>query len=705
MLAALANWIHRHARRILTAGLVLAVAAGLFGSSVISRLGPYNADDPATQSVQARARFEQAAHRQLDPSIVAIVSRRSQKTIRRVAARLRTEQDIALVRSVPRAPNVLLGYLNPVSDKESIEAAKRIEAKFAHWREVKLGGVAVANAQLQSQLSHDLEHAELLAFPFIFILSLLFFRSLVAALLPPLIGAVAAVGTFAALRLVDQFLDLSVFAVNLVTAAGLGLAIDYCLFIVSRYREEAAVTGYGPVALQRTLQTAGRTVLFSATTVAVAIAGLAIFPQRFIYSMGVGGAIVAALAAALALIVLPALLAVLGPRVNALAPRRLQLAAEHDATPDERGRWYRLSRYVMRHPRPIAIASATLMIALGIPFAGIKFTTINVTALPRSATARQVDAKLRRSPLLRSAAGPIDVVVGLPSRSKRIAKLARKLRRLPGVAGLAPIEPAGPHNALIRLTARGSPLSPGAKLLVHRVRALREPYYVGVAGQTANFVDLQASLVSHLPYLLVVVVAATVIVLFLMTGSLVLPVKAVLMNALTLSTTFGILVLIFQDGRLEGLLSFHAQQALDTSEPILLFAVAFGLATDYGVFLLARIKEAHDRNLRDRDAVATGLERTGRIVTAAALLFAVAVGSFATSQIVFVKEMALGTALAVLIDASIVRALLVPSLMALLGRVNWWAPRSLRRLHVRLQGHIEFGEAAPSAIAATKRVA
>jgi RND superfamily putative drug exporter len=257
------------------------------------------------------------------------------------------------------------------------------------------------------------------------------------------------------------------------------------------------------------------------------------------------------------------------------------------------------------------------------------------------------------------------------------------MRRLPDVAAVGHPQPAGPSNALIEVFPAAPPLSSTDQRLVHRIRSLDEPFRFGVAGQTAAFVDLKHSLASHLPLVLAVIVAATLLALFLMTGSVVLPIKAVVMNVLTLSAAFGLLVLIFQDGRLQGLLGYRSQGALEITDPVLVFAIAFGLATDYGVFLLSRIKEAHDHGLPNNEAVAIGLERTGRIVTAAAILFAVAIGSFVTSAMVFIKELGLGIAFAVLIDASLVRALLVPSLMALLGRLNWWAPKPLRRVYER----------------------
>jgi RND superfamily putative drug exporter len=557
---------------------------------------------------------------------------------------------------------------------------------------VRLGGEQIADTQANTQVGLDLAHAELLAFPFIFLLSLLFLRSLVAAVLPPLLGGLAIVATFFALRVVCSFADLSVFALNFVTGMGLGLAIDYSLFIVSRYREEAVTSGFGLETLRRTLETAGRTVLFSSLTVAAAVASLAIFPQRFLYSMGIAGAVVALVAATLALVVLPALLSVLGPRVDALAPMWLQRAADRDARPAQSGAWYRLSRFVMRRPGRVAVVSAALLIALGIPFAGIRFVSVSPSVLPHSTSARQVDDTLAREfPPNRTS--PVEVVVGAPAGSPQVRALAARIARLPDVSAVAAAQPAGASNALLAVASAQRPLGGATEQLVRKIRAIHAPVYVGVAGQTAAFLDLEHSLASHLPAVLGVIVGATLIVLFLFTGSVVLPFKAVLMNLLGLSAVLGILVMIFQDGRLQGVLSYSSQGALDATQPIFLAAVAFGLATDYGVFLLSRIKEARDGGVSDSDAVAVGLERTGRIVTAAAILFAVAIGAFATSKLVFIKELGVGTALAVLIDVSIVRALLVPSLMALLGRWNWWAPEPLRRLHDR----IGLRESAPPA--------
>jgi uncharacterized membrane protein YdfJ with MMPL/SSD domain len=696
----LANFLHTHGRRVVIGAVICAVAAGVFGVGVSSSLWPDSANDPASQSVKAGDRFEARAGRQLDAGVVALVSSGNVGTVAarqrvgQVAAELRARPEVAEVESFytshdpamvsrDRRSTYVLAYFKPLSDKALNDVAQQVEDDFAAQSDVKLGGDAVANAQADTKVGHDLARAELLAFPFIFLLSLLFFRSLVASLLPPLLGGLAIAVTFAVLRIVASFVDVSVFALNFATGLGLGLAIDYSLFMVSRYREESASQGFGAAALTRTLQTAGRTVLFSSLTIAAAVASLIVFPQNFLYSMGIAGAIVAVTAAALALTVLPAILTVLGPRVNALAPKRLQRAAEREARPAEQGFWYRLSHVVMRRAAPIAIASAALLIALGIPFTHARFIQSDARVLPPTASARQVDTALKREfPPNRTS--PIEVVVGAPASSAPVERLATRIGRLRDVTTVTPAQPAGPHDALIAIAPVHGPLTSQTEQLVRDVRAIKAPVYVGVAGETASFVDLEHSLAVHLPVVLAIVIGATLLVLFLFTGSVLLPVKAVAMNFLTLTAMFGILVFIFQDGHLHGPLSFESQGALDATQPIFLFAVAFGLATDYGVFLLSRIKEARDAGAPNAQAVSVGLERTGRIVTAAALLFAVAIGAFVTSDIVFIKELGVGAALAVLIDASIVRALLVPSLMRLLGSANWWAPKPLRHLHDRI---------------------
>jgi uncharacterized membrane protein YdfJ with MMPL/SSD domain len=690
MLESLASFVHRNRRRVLLVALAGIAAAGLFGLSVAKRLSPYGDTDPATQSVQATNRFEAASGRQINPGVVALVTPGDKRRVRDVEAQLRASRDVASVSSyydsrdsatVSRdgRSKYVVAYFRPRSESRIKDDATLLEKKFADRPDVQLGGAAIADAEVNTQVGNDLARAELFAFPFIFLLSLVFFRSLVASLLPPFLGALAILVTFFALRVVSSFTDLSVFALNGVTGLGLGLAIDYSLFMVSRYREEAAVRGFGADALRETLATSGRTIVFSSLTVAAALASLTVFPQLFLRSMGIAGAIVALVAAALALVVLPALLALLGPRVNALAPKRLQRAADRDARPDETGIWYRLSRSVIARPRRIALVSMAALIAAGVPFASIKFLPADASTLPQSASAYRVDAALRTEfPPGRTA--PLEVVVGTPAAAPQVTALIGRIRALPDVSAVAPAKAAGRNLSLIDVAPSTPTYSSASKQLVRAVRALHTPFYLGVAGDTAGFVDLEHSLGTHLPFVLALVIASTLVVLFLMTGSLTLGATATLMNALSLSAVYGILVLIFQHGHLQGLLSYRSTGALDSTQPILLFAIGFGLATDYGVFLLSRIKEAHDSGIPNSKAVAIGLERTGRIVTAAALLFAVAIGAFTTSKLIFIKELGLGTALAVLIDASVIRAFLVPSLMGILDEWNWWAPRRLRRL-------------------------
>ena len=697
MLDRLAGLAHRRARRIVIGAVLLAVIAGAVGGSVASRLGPYSAKDPASESVKAENRLRAATGLDND-RLVALVhtsapigSPSGRARVARVARIFAADRDLGRVvtpfaggstRMVSRDGHSALVSANLRRSADLTKAVDRAKRLLAHERGVKLGGDAPASRAANRIVSADLAHAELLAFPILFLLALWFFRSLVAAALPPLIGGLSIVLTFLALRGVSEVMHLSIFALNLVTGLGLGLAIDYSLFVVSRYREEMAVSGPGREALARTLRTAGRTVLFSSLTVAAALASLLVFPQRFLYSMGVGGTIVALIASGVALLVLPAILALLGERVNSLAPRRLHRAADADARPATSGAWYRLSRFVMRRPARVAVVAAAVMITLGLPFLGAHFTTVDATVLPRSEPARQVDDALRTrfTPNLTS---PVTIVAGTRD-APALGAFVRRVQAVPGVRAVEP--PRRVASALWEIDAIpvGRPLSGQSQTLVRRIRAVSAPFYRGVTGQNALFVDQKTSLAGHMPLALGILAVTTLFILFAMTGSVILPMKALVMNALTLSAAFGSLVFIFQDGRLEGLLGYTSQGALDSSQPLVLLAIAFGLSTDYGVFLLSRIKEARDRGASDSESVALGLERTGRIVTAAALLFCVAIGAFATSRIIFIKELGVGTAIAVAVDATLVRALLVPALMELLGRWNWWAPRPLRRLHARL---------------------
>ena len=528
-------------------------------------------------------------------------------------------------------------------------------------------------------MSSDLGRAEALAALVLVPLMIVVFRGAVAAMLPLLVGLLTVLATFLWLRAVNSLTDLSIFALNLVIGLGLGLAIDYSLLMVSRYREEAGRRGHGPAAVGATLATAGRTVVFSSLTVAAAMASLLVFPQPFLYSMGLGGILVVSSAAVIALTLLPAVLTLLGPRLDALAVRRAPTSDDHE------GGWYRLAAAVMRRPGTVAVATGALLLLLGTPFLGVRFTSVDPSVLPESASARQVFDALQRD-FAADATTPASVQISAPqSAAPAVATLADQVRTLPTAALVTPPRYLGADTWALDAFSGAPFLAPQSKDLVEGIRGVHSALPLRVTGATAQFVDLQSSLRDHLPLGIGIVAVVTLLVLFALTGSAVLPMKALVMNALSLSAAFRVLVFVFQDGRLTGLLDYTGQGALESTQPILLFAIAFGLSTDYGVFLLARIKEHHDAGLPTTEAVALGLERTGRVVTAAALLFCVAIGAFASSSIVFIKELGVGTAAAVVIDATIVRALLVPSLMALLGDWNWWAPRPLRLLWRRLR--------------------
>ena len=691
-------------------GVAIAFAAigGVFGGPVAKSLQVGGFQDPGSESTIAVARLQSASGLRADGGLVALIktpdgagSPAGMAEATKVAGVIAADPDIAQVVKycsglvvtycqaldptlVARdgSSTIVVGFWKPISDQEAVNGATRLADALKSDPNVKLGGFAAINHQLNILITGDLARAELLAFPILFLLSLWVFRGVIAALLPPLVGGIVILGSFLILRGVAEVHSVSIFALNLATGMGLGLAIDASLFMVSRYREEMA-NGLAPdAAIRMTVRTAGRTVFFSALTVAAAAASLTVFKINFLWSMGVAGVIVALIAGTMALTVLPAVLRLLGPRVNMLAPKRWQQTAMSAAGTS--GFWYRFSHFVMRRAVVLAVLSAALLIALGLPFAGIKFNSVDETDLPASS-----DARIVHDTLVRDYGAPtgatLTIVAEAPTAAtgRDVQGFADSLKSLNGVTAITAPVRVGTNTWKFDVHTTLGTFDPAAQQLVRDVRAKPAPFTVLVSGQAAAFVDLQQSLASRLPLAIALVAVATILILFFMTGSVILPIKAVLMNLLTLSAAFGVLVLIFQDGRFENLLQYKSQGALESTQPVLLFAIVFGLSTDYGVYLLTRIKEAHDAGLPNSEAVATGLQRTGRIITAAALLFCVAIGAFATSQIIFIKELGIGIAAGVLVDATVVRAFLVPSLMALLGNWNWWAPRPLQWLYHR----------------------
>ncbi|WP_082582305.1 MMPL family transporter [Aeromicrobium sp. Root236] len=694
MFSALGRLANTHPRRVLGVTVLFFVIAGVLGGPVAGLLNSDNDSfsDTGAASAQAINQIEKAAGQDAAPSLIALVDVDDKMALKETSAMLRDDASVAQVVGGPdKGPQFLSKdgtktYYAAIyrSGVDADKTTERLRDELGRIKGVRVGGFGPAYQEVNEHVEDDLVTAELIAFPLLFLVSLWVFRSAVAALLPLLVGGLTIVTSLLIVRGINEFVDISIFALNLITGLGLGLAIDYSLFLVSRYREELERVGPGAEAVRRTVATAGRTVAFSAVTVAGAGLALLVFPLRFLYSMGIGVTVVALAAAAVSLIVLPALFAVLQHRVNALAPRRWREAQVAESRAEVQGFWYRVSKFVMRFPVGTAIAGAAILLALGTPFLGVKFTGVDATVLPDGSPSKTVDTVLRQD-FVGAESSPVIVAVTAPeSEQSELEAYASTLGSLDGVAQVAPPRFLGDDTWQLDVIPEGTTLDDKTLDLVGDIRDTKAPGDVLVGGASAEQVDQVKSIAANIPLALGILAVLTFITLFLMTGSVILPIKALLMNVLTISATFGVLVLIFQDGRFEGFLDYTSQGALESSQPVFLFAVVFGLSTDYAVFLLTRIKEARDAGAGERESVALGLQRTGRIVTAAALLFAIALGAFATSQIIFIKELGIGTALAVLIDATIVRAMLVPSLMALLGRRNWWAPPFLRRLHDRI---------------------
>ncbi len=678
-------------RAVLLIGVLITLAAGIYGSSASQVLAPDTAVDPSAPSTRADKLIE--SYTGIDPRADVLVlvntSRQRSQRVATVVRTLRSDPEVAELETTSSNgslrstnPNELLivGFLRTNVDPLHRDAAKRLIGEFAKLRYVRLGGRPIANEEVDRTINGDLESAESVALPIVLLLSFVFFRGLVAAVLPLVVGVSAIVITLALLRLLNSVIPISVFAVNVVSGLGLGLALDYALFIVSRFREELASTAAPASAIRATLRTAGRTVRFSALTIVTVLASLLIFPERFFYSLGIGGALVTVVAATIALTLLPAILVLLGPRVNRLAPQRMRRAAEDEAEAGN-ARWAKIAAAAMKYRFLVGIGAVCLLLLPSGQLFHLRFTSAEADAdsLPQTAQAREVEDVLRHDFPLAPSAGSV-LVVAQGERYSAVLALRSRLGSLPGVRATEPAVWLGPSAAVIEVQPKASDLSASTQKLVTQIRAVTAKQHVLVSGTTASFVDLKHSISERLPLALTIAVVSTLLLVFIFTGSVLLPVKLVLLNVITFSATLGALTFLFAGNVTGGLLhDGGGRGALDITLPPLLFATVFGLSTDYGVFVLGRIKEASDEGQANNDAIATGLARSGRIVTAAALMFAVATGSFVTSQIAQTQQVGLALAIAVLIDAMIIRAMLVPAAMSLLGRLNWWAPSYLER--------------------------
>jgi uncharacterized membrane protein YdfJ with MMPL/SSD domain len=576
---------------------------------------------------------------------------------------------------------VISGHLstNEIEDAGGV-AAERVRGLIrSSGLDVSMGGFAASFNEVNDQTRTDLTKAELIAFPLLGLLLLIVFRGLVAAAIPLLIGGISIVGTLLVLRVMSLITDTSLFALNITTALSLGLAVDYALLMVSRYREEIARTGATREAHLRTVQTAGRAAAFSGFTVAAAMAALVIFPQRFLYSIGVAGAAVGLLSATIALLVVPSLLRLLGPRIDALSIRR------GPAVSDESGGWYRLARGVMRHPVAVALGSTALLLAAASPLLSTRLTGPSAQAVPPGLPSYEANTYLERH-YPREVNEAVTVVVDGRASAAQLTDLRHRILAVSEVARGAPFVQASPTVAYANFALRGQALTAPSEKAVEAIRALTPAGGTStlVSGNTARFIDQKSSLFGHLPLVGGLIAVTTLVLLFLLTGSVLLPLKTLLMNSMTLGATVGIVELAFQKGALDSLFSYKGPAAIEVTSLVFLFAMIFGLATDYAVLVMARIREQHDRGESNREAVAVGIARTGRVITAAALMIAVVFLAFGVSSVFFMKQIAVGMAVGVILDATIVRGLLVPALMRLLGEWNWWAPHPLRRVYVRL---------------------
>ena len=676
MLERLGNLSAARPRRTLLILLAFVVLAGVVGGPVAGQLessGGFTTD--SSESARADRQFERATGRDTAPGVVLLVEGSGlEQSAQAAADRLAALPGVAGATVAGVSDDgrsaVVTGSLSASTDDEDV--AEAALTAFEDGSEVTVGGSAVSDLQVGETVGEDLGRAELLAFPLLLLLSLLFFRGR-AALLPLVVGITTVLGTFLVLTGVNQVYGLSVYALNLVMGLGIGLAIDYTLFLVTRFREELAGGAEPRAAVRATMATAGRTVAFSAATVAVALATLTVFPLGFARSMGIAGASVAVVAAIASLAVSPALLAMWGRKL-------LRRSDGGEAAAEDR--WYRLAHAVMRRPGIVAVTTSAVMLAVALPAVGVNWTPVDSTVIPADKSSRVVSDAIERE-FAGQGSTPVTVAV-TDADAAAVRAFAGEIRGLDGVQSVAPPADLGSDTWRVAAAVPGDPAGERAQDVVTEIRGLDPPFETAVTGPAAEFVDQQAAIGSRLPIAVLLLCALTFAVLWLMTGSVVLPAKAIVMNALTVGAALAPLIFIYQGGRLEGLLGYTSNGGVEPTDFLVTAAVVFALSTDYGVFLLGRIKEARDSGETEREAIAIGIARTGRVVTAAAILLAVAIGAFSTSSISFIQQIGIATATGVLLDAFVVRTLLVPSLMALLGKWNWWSPRPLRRLHARI---------------------
>jgi trehalose monomycolate/heme transporter len=714
------RFVHRRRALVLGVAILGVLVAALWGTRVFGALKPAGFEDPNSDSHRASQLAEREFGR-ADADVV-VLFRDDERTVddptyesavtglvaglprdRVLSSQTYWSTHSPRFVNADRTATFAVLQLAGADDRAREDSYQAIRDRLsAPGLTTQVGGRVATASAISERISSDIGRAESLSMPALLVLLVVVFGSLAAASLPLAVGAVAILGSFTALRALTYLTDVSVFSINVITILGLGLAVDYGLFMVSRFREEIRRGKGVEDALARTMATAGRTVAVSGVTVAISLASLLLFPQMFLRSMGFGGVATVLVDMLAALTVLPALLSLLGQRVDALSVRRLVRHGDRRGgrggrvadgagrapvreRPAGAGFWYRVAHSVMRRPVAYAVTVVVALLALGLPFRDIAWGGVDQRVLPAGAEPRQVSETLARE-FPGNATSPIEAVVTFPGAVSG-TDLSAYVDRLGAVPGVTGAEVTGVHGraARVDLAYRGEPNSARARDLVAAVRDVAPPpgATVLVGGASAVVADQLSGMADTLPWMALVVGLTTFVLLFLAFGSVLLPLKAIVMNVLSLSATFGALVWVFQYGHLSGLLDFTPTGFIEPSMPVLVLAIVFGLSMDYEVFLLSRVREQYDRTGDNAGAVAVGLQCTGGIITSAALLLLVVVGAFSASGITFIKLVGVGMIVAVLIDATVVRALLVPATMRLLGRANWWAPAPLRRLHAR----------------------
>jgi RND superfamily putative drug exporter len=692
---AIAHLVVNKRKSTLILFILIVIVAGAIGSLAFSKLDSGGYSDPKSESAMA-AKFLTANFHVKDPAVVLVVDAGKQNLTDAIvaasAAKLESE-----MRAIPgvtqtlsfwsagNSPSLmsrdgkaafLLVYTS-TTDFGRIEGiGKVIQKKFDGNFEsltVYTSGAGVIGSAINAKISKDLALAEAISIPLTFLLLAFVFGAMVASAMPLVIGVSAILGAFFLIYLFTLFTHVSIFALNLITGLGLGLGIDYALLIVNRFREELHAGKSVDEAVTTTVLTAGKTVFYSGLTVFVTLISLILFPLSFLKSFGYAGVSVVTLAVAGALIPLPAILAIIGKNVDKGVVRKSAIIPKSD------GRWAATARFVMRRPIPVVIISLVVLTIIAAPIKDIAFGQTDSRALPQSNRAA-IGAQVIADRFPGQEGSPIEILI--PGGTQKTAEVTSYLKLVSAVSGIVRVNPPQSNREDLRVTAIQAMPSRTtlAEKVIHALRDIPAPSGTLIGGAAADFTDTQSGIAHTLPWALGWIAFSVLILIFIFTGSIILPIKAVILNGLSLAATLGILSWVFIDGHLKWLIGdFTITGTLDTGTTILVAVVVFGLSMDYEIFLLSRIREEHVAGKSNMESVATGLQRSARIITAAAMLLAVVFASFVTSGITPIKSMGFGVAFAVIVDATLIRALLVPALMRLFGERNWWTPKAFKR--------------------------